>query len=149
MSHLTREPDVADWRRIAYDPTAIALSPVRIDGISPVDHDIVIRVLITREHADQFLGPKQLRGMDVLILSASCWRASTGLQVDVDETLFRAHIIHLLSHDHLRASFDYTKVMSRSRTRYRLVLIDDEHQPVPAALHDGGIAFLKKSPTDA
>ncbi|UOR02089.1 hypothetical protein MUN77_01780 [Leucobacter allii] len=111
------------WRRVATDPTAIDRKPEVLHGISPMDHNMEIKILITREHAGPFFASGNLDHTDVLILSATCWDRTTHENIATDETLFKAHILGILGREHLQASFK-TVLAPNSRASYRLILID-------------------------
>ncbi|MCW2287058.1 hypothetical protein EDF60_1708 [Leucobacter luti] len=124
---MTTLQDVEAWKNVAIDPTAIAQHPVKIQAFSPVDENVVIRMLITREHADGFFRTGLFLGLDVLIISATCWNCTTDEQLPVDETLFKAHIIHLLGETQEFAAFPHA--MGSNDTSYRLMLVGSDQKP--------------------
>lgn len=121
--------EVAAWRAVALDSQRVGEPAVMLSGRHPSDDSVIIRLGITRQHADELLGSADLRGIDALMLSASCWNAESGEQIDTDESLFIAHIHKLLSREHALASFE-ADLEPDSRTHYRLVLVDQRQQPV-------------------
>lgn len=124
---MTTLQDVAAWKNVAFDPSTIATTPIKVQGISPVDHDVVIRLLITREHADYFFHSGLFRGHDVLITSATCWNSATDEQIPVDDSLYTAHLVALLSEAHAIAAFPYN--IGSPTTRYRLILVGEDQKP--------------------
>jgi hypothetical protein len=94
---------------------------------------VIIRILISREHADEFFMTGLFRGLDVLITSATCWNPSTEQQLPVDETLYRAHLIELLGRVHEFAAFPHN--MGSVSTEYRLILVNEDQKPrIPTPL---------------
>lgn len=121
--------EVAAWRAVAADPARLDEPAAMISGRHPGGDEVIIRLGITRQHAQHLLGTEDLQGVDALVLSASCWNATSGEQVETDDTLFLAHIHKLLSRDHALASFE-ADLAPESRTHYRMVLIGKDQKPI-------------------
>lgn len=107
--------------------------PVKIQGIHPIDENVIIRLLISREHAVDHFGNGLFAGLDVLILSATCWDKRTERQLPVDETLFKAHLIELLGKTQEFAAFPHH--MGSPGVSYRLMLVNEDQKPrIPTPL---------------
>ena len=128
------------WRRIAHDPSSVARDPVTIEGTRFIGDDKTIRILITREHANEFFATELFAGQDVLIMSASCWELKTGRRLIPAHPAMMAYIDRLLSRDHALTSFEYPELSSMATTIYRLLLLDSSQQPVaPSPLQSANL----------
>ena len=67
--------EVAAWRAVALDSQRVGEPAVMLSGRHPSDDSVIIRLGITRQHADELLGSVDLREIDALsekLVTAAC-----------------------------------------------------------------------------
>lgn len=134
MNKIEHDETVTRWQNVATDPATRGAEAEKIQGLHPKNPNIMIKLCISRQSASHLFDALDENGVgdpgvDMLIISATCWNTSSHEQIDTDETLFMAHVVTLLSSDHFQASFHYPMV-PESRTSYRVVLIDETQAPL-------------------
>lgn len=136
---MTTLIDVENWKSVATDHGAVGRLPLKVQGMHPINEDVIIRLLISREHAIDHFGTNLFANLDALILSATCWSNQTRQQLPVDEKLFEAHIAELLGPAHAFAAFP--QAMGSPSVSYRVLLIDEDQKPrVPTPLQTAFLA---------
>ncbi|WP_053386981.1 hypothetical protein [Leucobacter japonicus] len=134
MNKIEHNETVTIWKNVATDPTTRGEEARKVQGLHPMQPHIMIKLCISRQSASHLFtaideNGETDPGVDMLIVSATCWDTNKRKQIDTNETLFTAHITSLLSMEHYSASFHYPMVPG-SRTSYRVILLDENQKPL-------------------
>ena len=124
---MTTHKEVEAWKAVATDPGTAGKHPRTIQGQHPLKRDVVIRLGISREPADELFRTGLFAGLDVLITSATCWNSRTESQIELDEKLYTAHLRQLLGEVHEFAAFAHD--MGNTSAFYRVILVDKDQKP--------------------